>query len=702
MKTNYALILIFIVLIGTTTAACSPIAPPGLPFPNPSGNSYNEYDLSDLETIKVQTFDSEEDMINLFAQSSGSNYYGGGFRGDMMLDMAMPETAMAKADGAMLAGSSENDFSETNNQVQGVDEADILKTDGEYIYTISGKNLHIIKAYPGEDAEVISTIKLEHTPSSLFIYEDKLAVFGSFYDNDYFDEIGFRPRNGMTYFDIYTIEDKTNPELEKELKLEGSYLNARLIGENVYFIVHNTPTFIAPYPMPIIIDGPQVREMDIDSIHYFDIPYNNPRLVTAHAINLIDEEVTDSEAVTVDYSQTIYMSEDNLYVISGHHINEWNIEKQLTKDLLEDDLTSADKTLIEKIKQTDSDILSQSEKDNKIMQVYYSFMSGMTEDEADAFQDELDEVLMDTLDRMEFFDFTVVNKIKANGDKLSFEGVGQVPGNAVNQFSFDEYKGDLRIATTIPARWSRYDKDRTEATNNVFVLNDDLELIGDLMGLAENERIYSTRFMGERLYMVTFRQIDPFFVIDLSDPEKPEVMGELKIPGFSRYLHPYDENHIIGIGQDTSETGRTKGLKVSLFDVEDVENPIEVANFVTDEKYAQSSALFEHKAFLFSKEKNLMVMPVYNPDYRWDQTSDESYNGAFVFKITEDTIELRGLIDHSKATSNSYGAAVERSLYINELLYTKSQSLLRINALDDLHGVKDVELSTKSTDIPIF
>lgn len=702
MKTKYTLLIAFIIIIGLTLSSCSPFAPPGLPFPNPSGNSYDEYDIDNIQQLKLQTFESEEDLINLFSQSSNNYYYDGLRSNSFGMEMAVPmmDGAMVKR-GSDIVEYSDNDYSETNNQVAGVDEADILKTDGEYIYTISEKNLHIIKAYPGEDAEVVSSLKLDYTPTSLFIYEDKLVVFGNFYDNDYFNEIGFRPRNGMTFFDIYDMSDKENIKLEKELKLEGSYLNARLIGENVYFVVQNTPTLIKPYPMPVFIDGISVKEMDLDSIHYFDIPYNNPRLVSAYAINLIDEEITDSEAIAVDYSQTIYMSEDNLYIISGHHINEWDIQQQLTKELLEEDLTSADKDLIEKIKKTDNDILSQLEKDSKILQVYYNLISGMSSEEQENFQEELEIVLMEKIEEIEFFDYTVINKIKVNGDKLSFEGAGQVPGNIINQFSFDEYEGDLRIATTIPSRWSRYGKERTESTNNVFVLDKDLEIIGDLTDLAENEQIYSTRFVDERLYMVTFRQVDPFFVIDLSDPEDPEVLGELKIPGFSRYLHPYDENHIIGIGQDASLTGRTTGLKISLFDVSDVKNPEEVSKFVTDERYAQSSALFEHKAFLFSKDKNLMVMPVYNPDYRWDESGD-SYNGAFVFKITEDEIELRGLIDHSEAVENSWTPAVERSLYINELLYTKSKSLLRINALDDLHKVKNVELSTKNLDIPIF
>ncbi len=201
--------------------------------------------------------------------------------------------------------------------------------------------------------------------------------------------------------------------------------------------------------------------------------------------------------------------------------------------------------------------------------------------------------------------------------------------------------------------------------------------------------------------MVTFWQVEPFFFFDLSDPENIIPLGELKIPGFSRYLHPYDENMIIGIGRDATETGRTKGLKISLFDVSDPEDPQEIVNFVTEERYAQSNALYEHKAFLFSKEKELLVIPAYSHSY---DDSDQSYNGAFVFKINEEEIELRGLIDHSMAVPDRYwySPTVERSLYIEDLLYTKSPSLIRINDLDDLRSVRNVTLESSSGNIKVY
>jgi uncharacterized secreted protein with C-terminal beta-propeller domain len=274
----------------------------------------------------------------------------------------------------------------------------------------------------------------------------------------------------------------------------------------------------------------------------------------------------------------------------------------------------------------------------------------------------------------------------------------------------DEYNNVFRIATTISQRWSYYkgESQSAESTNNVFTLDKDLDLLDSLKELAKGETIQSTRFMGDRLYMVTFRQVDPFFVIDLKNPENIKELGKLKIPGFSRYLHPYDENTIIGIGRDTSAIGAQRGLKISLFDVTDVENPKEIAKFVTDEQYAQSTAEYEHKAFLFSKINNLLVIPVYSYSYDrcWGDVcpagGSTGYNGAFVFKITKDEIKLRGLIDHSQGYKDYYSPAVERSLYIQELLYTKSPNLLRINKIDDLSKVKNIELEAGESPYPVY
>ena len=200
--------------------------------------------------------------------------------------------------------------------------------------------------------------------------------------------------------------------------------------------------------------------------------------------------------------------------------------------------------------------------------------------------------------------------------------------------------------------------------------------------------------------MVTFKQIDPFFVIDLSDPENPNILGELKIPGFSDYLHPYDENHIIGVGKETGENeyGRvtTKGVKIALFDVSDVNNPKEIDKYEIGSSGSDSEVLRDHKAFLFSKEKNLLVLPVrevkeskvYDP--RYDYYRQEVWQGAYVFDIDGSGFSLKGKVSHGQYLY--YENAVKRALYMDDTLYTVSLRKIKMNDLNDLEELNDFEL----------
>ncbi|MGB9671640.1 MAG: beta-propeller domain-containing protein [Candidatus Bathyarchaeales archaeon] len=246
--------------------------------------------------------------------------------------------------------------------------------------------------------------------------------------------------------------------------------------------------------------------------------------------------------------------------------------------------------------------------------------------------------------------------------------------------------------------------------NSLYVLNMDLEVVGSLEDVAPKEQIHSVRFMGDICYLVTFRKVDPFFVIDLTDPYNPKVLGELKINGYSDYLHIYDENHVIGVGKETvpAEEGAFswyQGVKISLFDVTNVSKPEEIAKYIIGERGTDSPVLRDHKAFLFDRERNLLVIPVLVADV------DESeypqgvppyvcgkpvWQGAYVFAISlelEEKIALRGTITHVE-NGNVMDSThhVMRALYIGDFLYTISESKVKINSLLDLSEIKELNL----------
>ena len=210
---------------------------------------------------------------------------------------------------------------------------------------------------------------------------------------------------------------------------------------------------------------------------------------------------------------------------------------------------------------------------------------------------------------------TEIFKFKLDGTKVDFHRSAELKGTILNQFSMDEYKGNFRVVMTEGNMWDS----KNPSKNHLYILNENMETTGSVKGLAEGERIYSARFMGDKAYMVTFRETDPLFVFDVADPANPKVLGELKIPGFSNYLHPLDEHHLIGIGYETvamkNPSGgepfiTTKGMKLSLFDVTDFHNPKEKFTEIIGGQGTYSAIQYDHKALFQHKKRNLFGFPV--------------------------------------------------------------------------------------------
>ena len=268
-----------------------------------------------------------------------------------------------------------------------------------------------------------------------------------------------------------------------------------------------------------------------------------------------------------------------------------------------------------------------------------------------------------------------------------------MPGGVLNQYSMDEYNGYFRLTTT---NW----KETTQ--NAVYVLNMNLTTVGalELKNTEVRETIQSARFLGNKAYIVTYQQKDPFFVLDMSNPAAPRMAGKLEIPGYSSYLHPYDENHVIGLGMENST------VKLSLFDVTDVNAPKEIAKYIVQGDYTSSQALYEPKAFLFDKTKELLVIPISISNYGvLDQTGKVIstqggyWDGAYVFNVTvAGGFNLRGGITHQNNTSSQqywygdYNQMVNRALYIDNTLYTVSNAKVKLNSLTDLAPIAEVNL----------
>jgi inhibitor of cysteine peptidase len=584
----------------------------------------------------MKTFSSYEDLKNfLVTNTKSSTYaYGGGpldaqafgSRGALS---PMPTPVPASfAESGQGTYSVTPDYSTTNIQVAGVDEADIVKTDGRYIYVASNanfnsasqNNVYIVKADP-TDPRVIAKIPLgnETYVACLFLSQDgnKLVVIGSQYQvyalgapqseiamiYPYYSSVN-------TFITVYDVSEKAMPVLARNLTLSGSYFNSRMIGNYVYAVV-SQPAYILQdaVPLPQVYQDAKASVIAPERIYYANSVDDYYTFTTFIGLNILDDaQQPTNMTVMMGGTSAMYVSMDNIYV------------------------------------------------------TYSTWNDGQ---------------------------YTSIYRVRVNGGELSFEAEGSVPGYVLNQYSMDEYNGYFRVATT----WQK-----TTQMNNVYVLNMNMSEVGKLENLAEGERIYSARFMGDKAYLVTFKQTDPFFVIDLRSPVDPKVAGELKIPGYSSYLHPFDENYVIGLGKENNT------VKLSLFDVTNVNAPTEIAKYIVEGDWTDSQALYEPKAFLFDKAKELLVIPISVSNYGViDQTGKDImqggfWQGAYVFNVTvAGGFQLRGEIAHQQtSTGLSYyidvNSAVHRALYIDKTLYTVSDAMIKLNNLADLAPIAEVNL----------
>lgn len=543
------------------------------------------------------------------------------------------------------AGTEVYQHSTTNVQVTGVDEEDIVKTDDKgYIYLITGNNISILKAYPSENATLVATITFaDMVPIGIFVNADRLTVLGS-------------KSNAIT-----------------------------------------VQPYVVRIPAPTMIIGTNAPSWGYysDATTYakiYDVSdRTNPRLLTT--VTASGEFISSRMIGEYVYFVSSQLAYYTLQIIPNLTIDKVNLPKidvnGGTKEVTAPEIYFTNTTDTSYLFTTVVAFNVQNTAENP---TYKTIMLGGTS----AMYVSLNNIYV----TFPQYGTTSIYRIHMENSTITPEAQGEVPGNVLSQFSMDEHDNHFRIVTTT---WEN------GSTQNVYVLNMNMSIVGSLTGLAPNENFHTARFVGNRCYLVTFQSIDPLFVINLTDPTNPTVLGELWVPGYSDYLHPYDENHLIGVGKETeaAEGGFFawyQGIKIALFDVSNVSNPVQVANYTIGDRGSDSPVLRDHKAFLFDKTKNLLVIPalearVDRTQYPYDVPpsayGQPVWQGAYVFNVTlEKGFELRGNITHMENGISIYDSNfyVKRSLYIENVLYTVSDAKVKLNSLDDLAFIKEIRV----------
>ncbi len=587
---------------------------------NNSGNNDikiadNSVERIDYSVAGIERINNMEELEKIF-KNNRTNYYENMEQGIITNDFTTKSDTTTSSEKNDF---SSKDYSDTNVQVDNVDEADIVKTDGKYIYYLKrdSKTIEIVDV---DMRKVVSKVKFADDRNinnvEMFLHDSKLVVI----EDDMKDST--TRKNGSLYETsavIYNISDKENINKEREVSTTGEYVDSRMIGNNLYFISNEYAYYNDEIPLPQYKDT--IKNKEYEKVECNDIYYlkgsedSSYTLVTAFNIN------SDEKAKTKTFlgiGNTIYSSEENMYVTKTKVNRKYNRKSLFSYN--------------------------------------YNYS-------------------------------TDIFKFKLMNNDIELVAKGEVKGGINNQFSMDEYNGYFRIATT------DYNNKQKE-TNNILILDDKLNKVGGITGVEPGEKIYSVRFMKDVGYVVTFKQIDPLLVIDLKDPKNPKIKGKLKIPGYSSYLHPYDENHIIGIGKNTKDNGYggaiSTGIKISMFDISDLNNPKEVFKTSIGKEYADSYALNNHKAVLCSKEKEILAIPVYT------NNSTQEFSGAIVYKIdlANNKFEEVSRIKSYK-NNNFYNTYydIERLLYIGDYLYAISSEGIKILNISTFEMAEEIKFN---------
>jgi len=665
-------------------------------------------------TNNIKKISSQEELKSILEASA---LLGGGFydnrvfstsmrEGAIMLDSAESMPLAAPSGAVVKTQSGGTDYSTTNVQVANVDEPDYLKNDSKYVYIVSRNTLSIIDAYPAESAKLILKIALDIESQyiqNMFLNDDRLVIFYNGQSDDeiipQFDFVPRRSYSPVTHALIIDVSDKENPTILKDYSIDGHFRDARMIGDYAYFVTNSNVDYRYP-KLPIILES-SVRIMTPDAF-YFDNIEQFSNFNTLTAIDIFGDTI-NSETFLMGYSGSFYVSEDNFYLTYQQSMP-FGFYENSSRDrffdvvvpLLPNDIQDEIKAI-----QNDSSMNSSAQwlKISELMQKSYNEMD---KNDKEKLFEKIKEALNEYDTKIqEETRKTIIHKISIDEDKIEYVAKGSVPGRLLNQFSMDQSGDRFRVATTTEY-YTQYQG--TVRANAVYILDEQLNIVGGLDQIAPDESIFSARFIGDRLYLVTFQQIDPFFVIDLST-DTPKILGELKIPGFSNYLHPYDEEHIIGIGRDTKEIGEGRvqqlGIKIALFNVADINNPKVADDVIIGDSSTYSEALNNHKAFFFDKTRGVLSIPISGDAESLDGISNSKmfapefnrWNGFYVFDLDSSVgFDLKGTITHSADDSRYYGMGNARTFYIDDVLYTASEGYLKMNAFNNLEEINSIKL----------
>lgn len=642
---------------------------------------------------KVTKFSSDQEFGEYLAKASQMGASGYGFGGGMALrtrgiaesSLGAPVTDSfgTKAE----APSGPDRVSGTNVQVIGIDEPDIVKTDGKEIYvsTPGGYPVYYEKMVPIEPRGTVEELNppfddmdIPSRPTIVPPYPDYnrggVKAVKAFPPADLkidatIEETGDLLLSGSTLVAFpgskivgYDVSDPSKPEKKWTINIENntSIVTSRLKDGKIYLVTQTGVYSGIPCPIRPLAVGDEKIAIPCTEIYH---PVRPVPTDTTFSVMVIDPASGAVEKKTAFVGNagrsTIYMSFEAVYVTysyEGDFIGYVVGFFKENRDIVPAEVTSK----LEKLQSYDLSDAAKMAEFGVIMQKFEQNLEG---DDRMKLENEFAN-RMQSYHKAHKRDLERTGIVKISTDDLSVDASGVVPGRLLNQFALDEFEGNLRVAVTVGENsgwWGFGRGGNRDSANDVYVLNKDLETVGSIADMGLTERIYSVRFIKDKGYVVTFRQTDPFYVLNLANPRAPKLEGELKIPGYSSYLHPISENRILGVGQEGSR------VKLSLFNVASAQNPSEADKYLLSEGWSEVAST--HHAFLQDEKHKVFFLP--------------GGQGGYIFSYSDDKLSL------TKAIS---GVRARRALFINDYFYIVGDDKIVVLNEKDWERVNEVSL----------
>jgi inhibitor of cysteine peptidase len=614
--------------------------PDSQPLPSPAlhFDNFEMEQFSSVEDFKTYIVESES------YSSSNSTVGSAQLRGTDMMSLESDSPAPTTAGGVPTR------TSETNVQVESIDEPDIVKAADGKIYVSANRYYRNVRPLPLESSMEPITPTYFPPPSKPEVVMG-ISILNAFPPEEMkklggIDNVGnlLLSEDVLVVFADTTVfgYDVSSPEDPKELWSfsygeETTYKDARLYGTDVYLVTNTWYSRTSPCPITPIKGESVSYSISCTDVYYPIYPLYTNSTFTVFKISTKDGEVLDKVSfVGAGHDSVIYMSEDSFYITYSYAHDYVDIFMDFVKTDGSDIFSEEVLTRVKKLASYD---ISSDAKMMELGRIMDDYLLSLAEDDTMQVENELQD-RMDTYMKNHVRDLQATGVVKFSTDNLSLVSTGNVPGHPLNQFSLDEYKENLRIATTSQGVWGFSTQG---SVNDVYVLDPTLKELGSVKDLGLDERIYSTRFIGDLGYVVTFKETDPFYILDLSNPKKPKMTGELKIPGYSSYLHPLEDNLILGVGKEGSK------VKLSLFDVSNGSSPLEIDKYVMDEYW--SEVLNTHHAFLQDSYHKVFFLP--------------GSKGGYVFSYEDAKLDLVKAVNVT---------SLKRAVYMDDYMYLVAEN----------------------------